>query len=315
MRIDVVMPTYNRASLIGPAIGSFAASTWDGAARLIVVDNNSGDGTRAAVEAAQAAHPAAAIHYLFEPQQGRAHALNRGIAEADGDVVAFYDDDERLAPDWLPVLAEEFADPAVGFLGGPVRPDWSAAAPGWVPKSGYGGVLSLVDNGPDRRRYGEPGFNAMLIGGNAAIRRDVLHAMGPFTQEFQWAEDREMFGRLLRAGAAGYYVPRLVVYHHVPPKRLTKDYFRHWAHAEGRTNGSALRTMEAAGPPPRSALGAPLWMWRQALGSAGRAAWGYARGRADDAGTFAAELDVRQFLGFYMQRNLPFIPRRPYDRA
>ena len=273
MRIDVVMPTYNRASLIGPAIGSFAASTWDGAARLIVVDNNSGDGTRAAVEAAQAAHPAAAIHYLFEPQQGRAHALNRGIAEADGDVVAFYDDDERLAPDWLSVLAEEFADPAVGFLGGPVRPDWSAAAPGWVPKSGYGGVLSLVDNGPDRRRYGEPGFKGMLIGANAAIRRSVLRDVGPFTQQYQWAEDREMYGRLLRAGAAGHYVPRLVVYHHVPPKRLTKDYFRRWAHAEGRTNGSALPTLDAgAGPPPRSALGAPLWMWRQALGSAGRAA-------------------------------------------
>ena len=128
MRIDVVIATYNRASLIGPAIASFAANTWDGAARLIVVDNNSSDGTRAAVEAAQAAHPAADIQYLFEPQQGKAYALNRGIAAADGDVMAFYDDDERLAPDWLSVLAEEFADPAVAFVGGPVRPDWSATA-------------------------------------------------------------------------------------------------------------------------------------------------------------------------------------------
>ena len=160
MRIDVVMPTYNRASLIGPAIGSFAASTWDGAARLIVVDNNSGDGTRAAVEAAQAAHPAAAIHYLFEPQQGRAHALNRGIAEADGDVVAFYDDDERLAPDWLSVLAEEFADPAVAFVGGPVRPDWSAAAPGWMPRPAMAACSAWWTTGRTAAATGIPALRA-----------------------------------------------------------------------------------------------------------------------------------------------------------
>ena len=75
MRIDVVMPTYNRASLIGPAIGSFAASTWDGAARLIVVDNNSSDGTRAAVEAAQAAHPASVVLVASTVDGGAMHTL------------------------------------------------------------------------------------------------------------------------------------------------------------------------------------------------------------------------------------------------
>ena len=47
----------------------------------------------------------------------------------------------------------------------------------------------------------------MLIGANAAIRRSVLRDVGPFTQQYQWAEDREMYGRLLRAGVPGYYLP------------------------------------------------------------------------------------------------------------
>lgn len=174
MKIDVVLATYNRDQLLGRAIESFALNTQDEAARLLVVDNNSSDGTRAVVEAARSTYSGVAIEYLFEPQQGKAHALNLGISHSEADVVGFFDDDETLAPDWLAVLAQAFQDPSLEFAGGPVRPDWSAPAPGWMPESGYNGVLSLVDNGLDRRQYGDPAFKAMLIGANAAIRRSTL---------------------------------------------------------------------------------------------------------------------------------------------
>ena len=316
MQIDVVLATYNRAGLLGPAIGSFARNTWDGPTRLLVVDNNSSDGTRAAVEAAQAAHPGAAIEYLFEPRQGKAHALNRGIEESGADVVAFFDDDEQVAPDWLAVLARAFADPVLQFAGGPVRPDWSAPAPDWVPKAGYNGVLSLVDSGAERRRYGTPEFDGMLIGANAAIRRDTLRRVGPYTTRYKWAEDREMYARLLAAGSVGDYLPDLVVYHHIPAKRLTKRYYRQWAYSEGRTTGSPLRAFEAGGTPTeRSALGAPLWMWRRAVVSVAFVARGCALGRLNDAETFAAELEVRQFVGFYVERNLPFLRHKHFDRT
>lgn len=314
MRIDVVLATYNRAHLLGPAIASFAANRWP-EARLLVVDNNSSDGTQAAVEAEQAAYPTTAIEYLHEPQQGKAHALNRGVALSDADVVGFFDDDEVLAPDWLGLLAQAFADPTLDFAGGPVRPDWRAPQPGWLPAAGYNGVLSLVDAGQVQRRYGEPGFSAMLIGANAAIRRATLRRVGPYTTRYKWAEDREMYARLLAAGAVGHYLPELAVYHHIPPKRLTKRYYRQWAYSEGRTNGSPLRAIEEGRAPPRAVLGAPLWMWRQTLGAAGRLALGCARGRLNDPQTFCAELDLRQFAGFFIEQNLPFIKHRHFDRT
>ena len=130
MDIDVVLATHNRAGLLGQAIGSFvraAAASDGGTARLLVADNNSKDGTRRVVEAAQAAHPDARIEYLFEPRQGKAHALNLGVAQSQADVIGFFDDDEQLAPDWLRVLRRAFADPALEFAGGPVLPDWSAS--------------------------------------------------------------------------------------------------------------------------------------------------------------------------------------------
>ena len=316
MRIDVVLATYNRAGLLGPAIQSFAAGASACPARLLVVDNNSSDDTRATVEAAQAAHPGVAIEYLFEPKQGKAHALNLGIAHSDADVIAFFDDDEQVAPDWLAVLARAFADPKLEFAGGPVRPDWSAPVPGWVPHERYNGVLSLVDDGAERRWYGEPGFKGMLIGANAAMRRDALRRVGPYTTRYKWAEDREMYARLLATGSKGAYLPDLVVYHHVPAKRLTKRYYRQWAYSEGRTNGSALRAMEVCDEPPaRLALGAPLWMWRRTLQAMGLAARGYVLGRANDAKTFAAELDLRQFVGFYAERNLPLLRHKHFDRT
>ena len=316
MRIDVVLATYNRAWLLRPAIDSFAICADGCPARLLVVDNNSSDTTRATVEAAQAAHPGTAIEYLFEPRQGKAHALNLGIERSDAEVVAFFDDDEQLAPDWLSVLSRAFADPALDFAGGPVRPDWSAPLPGWLPQASYDGVLSLVNSGLQRRRYGQDGFKGMLIGANAAIRRNALRRVGPYTTRYKWAEDREMYARLLAEGAGGDYLPDLIVYHHVPTKRLTKRYYRQWAYSEGRTNGSALPAVEASGvQPPRSALGAPLWMWRQTIGAMLLAARGFVLGQLDDARTFAAELDLRQFIGFYVERNLPFLPHKHFDRT
>lgn len=314
MKIDVVLATYNRDHLLGRAIESFALNPQHGAARLLVVDNNSSDNTRAVVEAARSTHSGVAIEYLFEPRQGKAHALNLGVSHSEADVVGFFDDDETLAPDWLAVLALAFQDPALEFVGGPVRPDWSAPAPGWMPKSGYNGVLSLVDHGPGRRRYDDPAFKGMLIGANAAIRRSTLLRVGPYTTRFKWAEDREMHVRLLAAGAVGYYLPELVVSHHIPPKRLEKRYFRQWAYSEGRTMGSPLQDLEQPDAQVRTALGAPLWMWRRLLHSTGRAAWGYLRGR-DNASTFAAELDVRQFIGFYLERNASFVRQGHFDRT
>ena len=316
MQIDIVLATYNRAWLLGPAIDSFAASASSYPARLLVVDNNSSDNTQAVVDAARAAHPSVKIEYLFEPKQGKAHALNLGIAQSNADIVGFFDDDEQLTPDWLSVLGRAFADPELEFVGGPVRPDWGAPAPNWLPQNGYSGVLSLVDHGAERRQYGKVGFKGMLIGANAAIRRNTLRRVGLYTTRYKWAEDREMYARLLAAQAVGYYLPDLAVYHHVPPKRLTKRYYRQWAYSEGRTNGSSLRAMEVGVEPPvRSVLGAPLWMWRQTLGAMALATRGYVLGRTNDTRTFAAELDLRQFFGFYTERNLSFLQHKHFDRT
>lgn len=299
MRIDVVLPTYNRCDLLQKAIDSLlAAVVPEGVeARLVVVDNNSRDGTKLLVTEYVTRYPGR-IHYLFEGKQGRHHALNAAIEQSSANVVAFFDDDELVERNWLVVIAQNFADPEVDYIGGEMRPDWQEAAPDWLPSS-YTGVLGIVNNGDQRRQYGSPGFVAMLTGGNNAIRRSVLQRCGPYSPEFMYAEDRYMYMQLERIGAVGFYDPELVVLHYVPRKRLTKAYYRHWAFTEGLTLGKIAREKPLE---VRSLFGAPLWMWRRAAEAAGDTV--VRLGRSQRGRRFQSQLRLLEFWGYLSARTL-----------
>jgi glucosyl-dolichyl phosphate glucuronosyltransferase len=279
--------------------------------QIIVVDNNSTDRTKALV-ADYISKCGPRLQYLFEPKQGRHHALNCGIAQSCADVIAFFDDDERLVPTWFETIAESFARPDIDFIGGPVLPEWSAPPPSWLPKHGYGGVLGIIDHGNRRRRYRTPDFTEMLTGGNTAIRRSVLTACGPYSPDYMYKEDRYMWERLCAIGAGGDYVPELVVYHHIPAKRLQKSYFRQWARNDGHNRGKMARLKPLT---RRSLLRAPLWMWRRFGESVLSNCVGLISRGIDDPQRFAAELDVIDFTFFAIGRNLPNFGGKYVDRA
>src|SRR5262249_11892879 len=125
MNIDVVLPTYNRADLLARSLDSALAATIPigHTIQIVVVDNNSTDRTKAIVDG-YISPSGPHFKSLFEPKQGRHHALNCGIARSSADVIAFFDDDERLVPTWFETIAENFARPDIDFIGGPVLPEW-----------------------------------------------------------------------------------------------------------------------------------------------------------------------------------------------
>jgi glycosyltransferase involved in cell wall biosynthesis len=313
VRIDAILPTYNRADLLPRALDSALSASIprDHDVQIVVVDNNSSDQTKAVVER-YASPPGARFKYLFEPKQGRHHALNCGIAQSSADVIAFFDDDERLVPTWFETIAENFARPEIDFIGGPVLPDWSAAPPPWLPKDGYGGVIGIIDHGNRRRHYCSPEFPEMLTGGNTAIRHSVLTACGPYSPDYMYTEDRYMWGRLRAVGATGDYIPELIVYHHIPLKRLQKSYFRQWVRNDARNRGKMARTTAPTG---QTVLGAPPWMWRAAATAAFNACVGGITRQLDEADRFKAELDMIEFAGFMAGRNFPGLAEKYIDRA
>jgi glycosyltransferase involved in cell wall biosynthesis len=302
MRLDVVIPTYNRSEMLARTLASLLAAEAPAAldVRVIVVDNNSKDATRQTVEE-WAAKFGGRLSYVFETKQGRSHALNAGIAAASGELVGMIDDDEEVDARWLVRVGEAFEDTSVDFVGGACLPRWGVPRPSWLP-SEYPGVIGCLDGDAGRPQEFGAEYEGLLWGGNAVIRRDVLARVGPYATELgrgkanlMTGEDREMFERLMQSGARGLYLPDLVIYHYGPPERLTKRYHRRWCFWNGVSQGLSDRRKPA---PVVYLAGVPRWLY----GKAARALKGSARAalrRGDPARVFAGELTVWELCGFF----------------
>src|SRR5438045_2859412 len=92
LTISVIIPTYNRASLVPRAVASALANVGPGD-EVIVVDDGSADGTREAL-----APYLDRIRLLEGRHAGAGAARNFGIAAARGDIVAFLDSDDEWRP-------------------------------------------------------------------------------------------------------------------------------------------------------------------------------------------------------------------------
>ena len=95
--VSLIIPTHNRSELLKGGLESVARLRVPDRALLevIVVDNNSVDGTSAMVLGLQASYPFP-LTYIFEPQAGVSYARNSGIAKAQGEILVFMDDDQEL---------------------------------------------------------------------------------------------------------------------------------------------------------------------------------------------------------------------------
>src|ERR1700676_3484294 len=92
MRFSILIPTFDRADLLGQAIESALAQTYADR-EILVIDDGSTDGTRSV-----ASRYEPAISYLRQENRGKAVALNLGIAASQGDAIIVLDDDDIFPP-------------------------------------------------------------------------------------------------------------------------------------------------------------------------------------------------------------------------
>ena len=266
--ISVVIGTYNRGHLLASAIECLMAQECPGIRfELIVVDNNSTDSTREVVNSFVIRDPR--VRYLFEAKQGISYARNAGINQSRSPIVAFTDDDVRVAPDWISTIKKTFdAHPEVGFIGGKVLPVWVVAPPDWIT-SQHWMPLGLQDHG-DHEFYLESSRVTGVIGANFAVRRELFERIGMFAPEVQLVkggigtmEDHEFVARLWQGGVIGLYVPQLIVKALVDSERVKKKYHRRWHKGHGRSY--AIMKEERMEQASWYLFGVPAHLYRQAL--------------------------------------------------
>jgi glucosyl-dolichyl phosphate glucuronosyltransferase len=252
MKITTILCTYNRCQSLARALDSLAVSIlleaiqWE----VLVVDNNSSDQTEAVVRDFCRRYPGR-FRYLFEPQQGKSYALNAGIREARGDVLAFVDDDVTVEPKWLQNLTSALHDSQWAGCGGRILPARGFVPPRWLALDGpcnlVGALCAYFDPGDVAGELKDPPFGA-----NMAFRKEMFARyghfrtdLGPFPNNKLGFEDTEFGRRLMAGGERLCYIPTAVVYHEVPEYRVRKEFLLTWWFDFGR--GSVRETGKRPG--------------------------------------------------------------------
>ncbi len=244
MKCSIIVCTYNRCESLKDtlmAIGSQVPND-DLNLEIIVVDNNSADQTKAVVTEMQK-QSKWPLRYVFEGTQGLSYARNRGVCEANGDLVVFTDDDVIPKEDWVSRLMGAFEKNDADAVGGPVLPIWLKMPPEWLSdKQRQFGLLALLDRGPkvvvaDSRTSG-----SFLAGANMAFKKSLFDEFGGFRTDvgmngrsLMRGEESEFLYRAISSSKRVIYTPDAVVRHKISPERMTLSYMRRLLFAYGRS--------------------------------------------------------------------------------
>jgi len=105
--VTIIVPTFNRRRWIGECLDSISAQTYDHVEALVIDDCS----TDATVEWLQSQPRYSFVKIHVQPRNGGAsEARNRGIKIARGDLIAFIDSDDLLAPKHVEKAVEAFRE-------------------------------------------------------------------------------------------------------------------------------------------------------------------------------------------------------------
>ena len=207
---SVVVPHYNQPGDLRRCLRSLLDQTVSRSSyEIIVVDNNS----QTPLDSIRKEF-GDEIHLVNEPQQGAAHARNRGMAQAKADLLLFTDADCVVAPNWIEACADSLETSKL-----------------------CGGAIEVVTESParrtptecfelafafDQRKYiEEKRFSATA---NLAVHRDVAAQVGAFRD--QVSEDVDWCWRAYDAGFPIVFAANAIVSH--PARRCFKELTAKW---------------------------------------------------------------------------------------
>lgn len=229
--IAVCICTYRRPLLLRRLLQDLMNQQTDGlfSFSIVVADN----------DAAQSAEPLIAeirskcqfeIAYCVESRQNIALARNKVVQNAEGDYLAFIDDDEFPSPRWLLTLFTALQDYNVDGVLGPVLRHFDEKPPGWLEKSKL--YVRRVNPTGMRVEWREART------GNVLLRHDVIgDDSTPFRQEFRSGEDQDFFRRKIQQGCIFIWCAEAEAFEVVPPARWRRSYLLRKALLQGATAG------------------------------------------------------------------------------
>jgi succinoglycan biosynthesis protein ExoM len=183
---------------------------------VVIVDNDESQSGKATVSEF-AAGSIMRVSYHVESRQSIALARNKAVENAEGDFVAFIDDDEVPTKHWLVTLFRTWEKYRVDGVLGPVKPHFDEGAPKWIVEGGF----------YDRATY-PTGFvidGAKGRTGNVLLNKKVFASIPhPFKAEFRTGEDQDFFRRMIERKHVFIWCDEAVVYESVPRMRWNRAF-------------------------------------------------------------------------------------------
>ena len=276
--ISVIVPVRDGGPWFADQLAALAAQECDEPWEVIVADNGSSDGSVALARRWAEGHPR--FHVVdASSRRGPSAARNAGVKAASGELLAFCDADDVVAPGWVAawVAALDGADVLAGHLD-----LWS-----------LNGRPPVPDQAVATRQLG---FLPFALGANLAVRRSAFDAVGGFAEDLTTGEDVDLSWRLQLAGYRFAQAPAAVVAKR--ERSRAGEVFRQ-ARTYGRCGPMLFRRYRSRGA-RRDLVGAlRSWGWLVValptlLRPAHRAAW--ARAAAVRIGRLEGSLSERVFF-------------------
>ncbi len=229
--ISVILCTYNRDKYIYNVLKSVAENDYpQDQYEIVLVNNNSTDGTENECRRFQADYPDIRFRYFLETNQGLSYARNCGIRNAQGDLLVYVDDDATVNPEYLRTYSDFFTHHLEAVAaGGPILPVYETEEPEWMTHYTRQLITGKLFLGNNQREFPRGAFPG---GGNACYRKSVFDTVGLFNVELGrkgnsliGAEEKDLFDKMTTHSMHFYYLPNAILYHIIPPHKLTQDYF------------------------------------------------------------------------------------------
>ncbi|WP_342378869.1 glycosyltransferase family 2 protein [Myxococcus stipitatus] len=238
--VTLVIPTYNGARRVeAPLQALLAQQAPSDCFEVVVVDNNSTDGTSRVVEESPSVaglrQRGVEVRVVSETRQGLLFARLCGIQSARRDVVCFLDDDNVPEPNFVADGLVHFQDVQVGVVVSRLYPRYETPPPPSISRREH--LLAINHRlGDAPIDFGAAATIAPTIGAGLWLRRAAFLDAVPWRTPEQLMPDRLgeqllsggdiEFGFLLgKAGHRRVYSPSLKVWHLIPRSRFETRYF------------------------------------------------------------------------------------------
>lgn len=216
--ITVCICTFKRPQLLSRLLHELTGQDTDGqfTYSIVVVDNDRLRSAEAVVSEFVKNSPILA-RYCVESRQNIARARNKAVENAEGDFIAFIDDDEFPTRGWLLSLLKTLTEYQVDGVLGPVKPHFDAEPPRWVIEGGFHD--RPMDPTGTRLDWSK------CRTGNVLLKRQLFaQTEPPFRPECLSGEDQDFFRRMIEKGHAFVWCNEAVAYEVVPPARWKRSF-------------------------------------------------------------------------------------------